>query len=108
MAALRIFHEWAFRTEFTSWLRMTAIHSCIVFVLFALSFDHIRPSLHSAEGIAKCVSAIMVGGLMALFATPFGFVLIMSGQSFITSGASSLTSTGQYSKVANLRYGLRR
>src|SRR5437867_85058 len=75
MAALRIFHEWAFRTSFKLLLSMTAIHSCIVFVLFALAFDTLRPNVLSAEGIAKCVGAVVVGGLMALFAGPFGFVL---------------------------------
>jgi hypothetical protein len=90
MAPLRIFHEWAFRTEFKSLLFMTAIHSCIVFVLFALSFGNVRPSVLSTEGIAKCIGAVVVGGLTAVFATPFGFVLIMSGQAFITSGVATL------------------
>jgi len=90
MAALRIFHEWAFRTEFKSLLFMTAIHSCIVFVLFALSFGNVRPSVLSTEGIAKCIGAVVVGGLTAVFATPFRFVLIMSGQAFITSGVATL------------------
>jgi hypothetical protein len=31
MAALRILHEWAFRTEFNRWLWLTAVHSCIYF-----------------------------------------------------------------------------
>jgi hypothetical protein len=90
MAALRILHEWAFRTEFNRWLWLTAVHSCIVFVLFAMSFDHLRPSVLGAEGIAKCIGAVVFGGLTSLFATPFGFVLIMSGQAFITSGVATL------------------
>lgn len=89
-AALKIFHEWAFRTSFKSLLSMTAIHSCIVFVLFALAFGTLRPNVISVNGIAKCVGAVLVGGLMALFAGPFGFVLIMSGQAFITSGVATL------------------
>ena len=94
MAALRIFHEWAFRTEFKLWLWLTVGHSCIVFVLFLMSFEYIRPSVLSAEGIAKCIGAVVVGGLIAVFATPFGFVLIMSGQAFITSAVATLIYVG--------------
>jgi hypothetical protein len=70
MGALRIFHEWAFRTEFKSLLWMTAVHSCIVFVLFALSFGDLRPNVLSANDDAKCVGAIVVGGLVAVFIIP--------------------------------------
>jgi hypothetical protein len=90
MAALRIFHEWAFRTEFKSWLWLTAVHSCIVFVLFLMSFEYIQPSILSAEGILNCIAAVVLGGLVAVFAIPYGFVLIMTGQAFITSGVATL------------------
>ena len=90
MGALRIFHEWAFRTEFSGWLWMTAVHSCIVFGLFALSFGYLRPNLLSVNGIAKCVGAVVVGGLLAVLVIPWGFVLIMTGQAFITSGMATL------------------
>jgi hypothetical protein len=90
MGTLKIFHDWAFRTEFRFWLLMTTIHSCIVFVLFALSFGAIRPNLLSASGIAKCVGAMIVGGLVALLIMPYGVILIISGQAFITSGVAVL------------------
>jgi hypothetical protein len=89
MGVLRVFHDWAFRTEFIWWLRMTAIHSCIVFVVFALWFGIIRPNVRSAFGIANCVGAVVVGGLVAVF-VPFGFVLVITGQAFITSGTATL------------------
>jgi hypothetical protein len=91
MAALRIFHEWAFRTEFKLWLWETVGHSCIVFVLFLMSFEYIRPSILSAEGILNCIAAVVLGGLVAVFAIPYGFVLIMAGQAFITSGVATLS-----------------
>ena len=90
MGTLRIFHEWAFRTEFKFWLLMTALHSSTVFVLFALSFGAIRPNLLSASGIAKCVGAMIVGGLVAVFITSYGIVLVITGQAFITSGVAAL------------------
>ena len=90
MAALRIFHNWAFRTAFKSWLWETVGHSCIVFVLFLMSFEYIRPSILSAEGILNCIAAVVLGGLVAVFAIPYGFVLIMTGQAFITSGVATL------------------
>ena len=89
MAALRVFHEWAFRTEFNWWLWMTAVHSCVVFVLFALSVA-ISPNIISAKNIAKCFAAVGLGGLSAVFVTPYGFVLVITGQAFITSGVAAL------------------
>lgn len=89
MVVLRIFHDWAFRTEFTSWLRMTSVHSCIVFVLLAVWFGITRPNVWTANGIGKCVFAVVLGGLGAVF-VPFGFVLVITGQAFITSGVATL------------------
>src|SRR5262249_19681290 len=101
MAALRIFRDWAFRTEFKSWLWLTAGHSCIVFVLFLMLFEYIRPSILSAEGILDCIAAVVLGGLVAVFAIPYGFVLIMTGQAFITSGVATLL----YAAVSALQGG---
>jgi hypothetical protein len=89
LAVLRTLHDSAFKTEFMFWLRMTAVHSCIVFVLFALWLGIIGPNVRSANGIASCVGAAVVGGLIALF-VPFGFVLVITGQAFITSGVATL------------------
>jgi len=55
-----------------------------------MSFEYIRPSIPSAEGILNCIAAVVLGGLVAVFAIPYGFVLIMSGQAFITFGVATL------------------
>ena len=89
MGVLRLFHDWAFRTEFKFWLTETAIHSCIVFVLLALWFGIVHPNVRTANGIAKCVAAAVVGGFVA-WLIPFGFVLVITGQAFITSGVATL------------------
>ena len=89
MGVLRLFHDWAFRTEFTFWLAETAIHSCIVFVLLALWFGFVHRNVRTANGIGNCVAAVVVGGFVAWF-IPFGFVLVITGQAFITSGVAAL------------------
>ena len=89
MTALRMFHDWAFRTEFRFWVAETAIHSCIVFVLLALWFGIVHPNVRTARGIGNCVTAAVVGGFTAWF-IPYGFVLVLTGQAFITSGVATL------------------
>ena len=89
MGVLRLFHDWAFRTEFKLWLTETAIHACIVFVLLALWFGIGHPNVRTANGIGNCVAAVVVGGFVAWF-IPFGFVLVITGQAFITSGVATL------------------
>jgi len=90
MTVLRFFQEWAFRTEFFRfWLPLTAIHACTVFVLFTFWFGIIRPNVRTAFGIAKCVGAVVVGGLVAAL-LPYGFVLVITGHAFITSGIATL------------------
>ena len=89
MTVLRLFHDWAFRTEFRLWLRLTVIHACIVFVLLALWFGITRPNVRRADGVANCVGAVLMGGLVAVF-IKFGFVLVVTGQAFITSGVATL------------------
>jgi hypothetical protein len=44
----------------------------------------------SVQRASKSIGGVVFGGLTSLFATPFGFVLIMSGQAFITSGVVTL------------------
>jgi hypothetical protein len=89
MGVLRLFHDWAFRTEFRFWLNETATHSCIVFVLLALWFGTVHPNVRTSSGILNCVAAVMVGGFVAWF-IPYGFVLVFTGQAFITSGVTTL------------------
>lgn len=89
MGVLRLFHDWAFRTEFKFWSFETAIHSCIVFVLLALWFGTVHPNVRTASGIGNCVAAAVVGGLVAWF-IPYRFVLVVTGQAFITSGVATL------------------
>ena len=97
MTVLWLFHDWAFRTEFTSWLRMTVIHACVVFVLLALWFGITHPNVRRADGVATCVGGILIGGLVAVF-IPWGFVLVITGHAFITSGVATLA----YSAVSAL------
>ena len=89
MTVLRVFHDWAFRTEFRFWLQMTVVHACIVFVLLALWFGITRPNIRRVDGVANCVGAVLGSGLVAFF-IPFGFVLVVTGQAFITSGIATL------------------
>jgi hypothetical protein len=89
MGVLRLFHDWAFRTEFRFWLAETSIHSCMVFVLLALWFGIVQPNVRTVNGIGNCVAAVVAGGFVAWF-IPFGFVLVITGQAFITSGVATL------------------
>jgi hypothetical protein len=89
MGVLRLFHDWAFRTEFKFWLFETAIHSCIVFILLALWFGIAHPNVRTGNGIAHCIAAVVIGGFVAVL-IPFGFVLVITGQAFITSGVATL------------------
>jgi hypothetical protein len=89
MGVLRVLNGWAFSTEFNRWLRITSMHSGIVFVLFTLWFAGGPPSIRRASGIANCLAAIVVGGLAAMV-LPYGSVLIVSGHAFITSGVATL------------------
>src|SRR5262245_57261867 len=89
MGVLRVLNGLAFSTDFVFWLRITSIHSGIVFVLFSLWFVDGRPSIRRASGIANCLAAIVVGGLAAIV-VPYGFVLIATGHAFITSGVATL------------------
>ena len=59
--------------------------------MFCLHCWDLRPNVLSANDDAKCVGAIVVGGLVAVFIIPYGFVPIMSGQAFITSNVATFT-----------------
>jgi len=92
MLALKFFHEWAFRTEYWFYVGMTAVHSCLVFILFAFWFGIIRPSIPRTNSVLQCIAAAAVGGILPIF-IPWGFILVMMGQAFITSGVAALVYT---------------
>jgi hypothetical protein len=61
----------------------------MVFILYALWFGIANPNVRTANGIAHCIVAAAVGGLLA-FLIPSGFILVISGQAFISSGVAAL------------------
>jgi hypothetical protein len=88
MGVLRLFHEWAFRTEFMSWLRMTALHhaqflSCLIMVR-----DYPSECPH-CQRYCK-LRRRRCGGRFSCVLVPFGFVLLISSQAFIASGVATL------------------
>jgi hypothetical protein len=85
MAFLRIFNDWAFTTEFKWHAALTAIHSCLVFVFMVLWFGNLQTNLTAGAVLKRGLGAALIGGLLAILALPYGFVLIMSGQAFVTS-----------------------
>ena len=99
MAFLRIRHEGAFRTEFKTLLWLTVIQAALVAFLLTLLFSQTRPTFRNVLGIVKCVGAVILGGLTALLIAPSGFILVISGQAFITSGIATLA----YSALSNVR-----
>jgi len=100
LVALRLLHEWAFRTEFWFYVRLTAIHSCLVFLLFAFWFGVIRPSIPRTSTVLQCVGAPAVGGALAAL-IPWGFILVMTGQAFVTSGVAALVYAGIQIRVSH-------
>jgi hypothetical protein len=96
MVVLRIFNDWAFRTEFAYWLRITAVHSLEVFLLFTFWFGLIHTNVRGPYSVANFVGVIAIGGLLAVFIPPYGFLLIITGHAFITSGLAALVCTGVF------------
>ena len=100
MVTLRMFHDWAFRTEFWYYIRLTAVHSCLMFILFSVWFG-IRPEVPRTKGfikrgaaaVIKYVGAAAIGCLLPVF-IPWGFILIVTGQAFITSVVAALVHVG--------------
>jgi hypothetical protein len=102
MLVLRVFYDWSFRTEFWFFLRLTAVHSSLLLVLFplwfggffgsALGMDDIVKS-RGVDTILKCIGAAAIGSLLPAF-IPWGFILIVSGQAYITSGIAALAYGG--------------
>jgi len=93
LVALKLLNDWAFRTEFWFYVRVTAVHSCLVFILFSFWFGVIRPNIPRTNTILQCIAAAAVAGVLPVL-IPWGFILIMSGQAFITSGVAALVYAG--------------
>jgi hypothetical protein len=101
MLVLRVFYDWSFRTEFWFFLRLTAVHSSLLLVLFPLWFGIFGSALgvkeivksRGVDTILNCIGAAAIGSLLPAF-IPWGFILIVSGQAYITSGIAALAYGG--------------
>lgn len=86
MGFMRIFHPWSYRTEFVWCLALTASH-CFLISIFL--FVWLKPN--EPNNVARMLGGAVLGGLLALFVFPYGFVLILSGSAFVTSCVATLT-----------------
>jgi len=93
LVTLKVLNDWAFRTEFSFYVRLTAVHSCLAFILFAFWFGVIRPKIPRTNTMLHCIGAAAVAGVLPVL-IPWGFVLVMTGQAFITSGVAALVYAG--------------
>ncbi len=86
MDVLRVFHSWAYSTEFRSWTSMTLIHTFLVFAFLSFWFGIVPPQISFRSMVARGVGASLIAGLLAILVRPpWGTALIITGQAFITS-----------------------
>jgi hypothetical protein len=85
MILLRILHNWAYRTQFPNWLRLTALHSLLMFGALVAWFWEVQPELPPRAIVTKALWIAIFGAMLSILLLPWGFVLIISGQAFITS-----------------------
>jgi hypothetical protein len=90
MVALRVFNDWAYRTEFSLHMRTTIQHSVLLFLLLWLWFSAFRTKLTTYRGALTSLGAILVGGLASGLLGIQGIIWILSGQAFIASAAATV------------------
>ncbi|MCL4851768.1 MAG: hypothetical protein KJZ78_10350 [Bryobacteraceae bacterium] len=89
MAVLRMFHEWAFSTEFDWWLHWSGLHAVLVWLVLAGWFHAEPPAFTGARAIGKMLAASVTATILAAVLGVPGLVLIVTGQAFITSAVAT-------------------
>ncbi len=99
MALLRVFHGWAYATEFDRWATMIAVHSLLVFGFVTTWFWGRRSNLAGGVLVKRGFGAASLGGVLAIIVWPYGFALLVSGQAFVTSGVAAVAYISMVSQI---------